>query len=359
MSDAGARQVLIRKTLRSWRRTEEGAVALAALLEAGEPIEESRVGQWQMENATRHVRLKRKLMGLDSAPPVNVQARVRKGRPAATLRKGTLEEAGVTAAEVERVENSLDRWYASAQKPTAIVVARNGVIVVDKAYGDLDGRPATIDTPMLLHSAMKPLIGLQLAMYVDQGHVKLDDPIGNHLPDFDAERDRNLTFRAAHVHATGIQFPWPFAFSRLFYFRSWQESVIAHRMREWAPGAKHKYGVVGIILAVRALELMSGRNYWDAMEHELFEPLGIRNILPGGTGFSAENLARIGVLLANQGAYGDREIFSEETYRAILPSRSSRTSRTSTSNTASACATTKLSGREATDTAAVAARRSS
>ena len=84
-----------------------------------------------------------------------------------------------------------------------------------------------------------------------------------------------------------------FAFSRLFYFRTWQESLIAHCPREWAPGTKHRYGVVGIILAIRALELMIGKNYWHAMGCELFAPLGIKNTLPGGTGFSAENLARL------------------------------------------------------------------
>ena len=103
---------------------------------------------------------------------------------------------------------------------------------------------------MLLHSAMKPLIGLQLAMYVDQGFIKLDEPIGNYLPDFNSPQDRNLTFRAGHVHATGIHFPWELAFRRLFYFHTWHESLIAHCKREWAPGAKHRYGVVGVILSV-------------------------------------------------------------------------------------------------------------
>lgn len=55
------------------------------------------------------------------------------------------------------------------------------------------------------------------------------------------------------------------------------------------------------------------------MERDLFEPLGIRNILPGGTGFSAENMGRIGVLPDNHGRYGDWELFSEDTYQAILP----------------------------------------
>jgi CubicO group peptidase (beta-lactamase class C family) len=147
----------------------------------------------------------------------------------------------------------------------------------------------------------------------------LDEPIGQTLPDFSSVEDRGLTFRAGHVHVSGIHFPWELAFSRLFYFDTWQESLIAHCKREWAPGTRHRYGVVGIILAVRALELMSGKNYWQAMEGELFAPLGIKDMLPGGTGFSAQDLARIGVLLDNHGRYGDWELFSEETYQSILP----------------------------------------
>ena len=36
----------------------------------------------------------------------------------------------------------------------------------------------------------------------------LDQPIGDILPDFASERDRRLTFRAGHVHVSGIHFPW-------------------------------------------------------------------------------------------------------------------------------------------------------
>jgi CubicO group peptidase (beta-lactamase class C family) len=304
---------------RRWRTSEAGAVELAAILEADQPTRAVREGQWQMENATVHVRLKRKLMGLDSKPIVKATVRPNSGRPAPELRKAPLREAGIAEDQIRAIEAKLDQWYADSKEPMAVVIAQNGVIVLAKGYGSVDGEPVTIGTPMLLHSAMKPLIGLQLAMYVDQGLIKLDEPIGNYLPDFNTPQDRKLTFRAGHVHATGIHFPWELAFRRLFYFHTWHESLIAHCRREWAPGAKHRYGVVGVILSVRALELLRGRNYWDAMERDLFEPLGIRNVLPGGTGFSAESMARIGVVLANRGTYGNHKVISEQTYQAIIP----------------------------------------
>lgn len=308
----------IDELVRRWQSTEDGAVELAAWLETGQPIRSVRIGQWQMENATQHVRLKRKLMGLDQSP-LKVQATLLEGEPADVLRTGHLEEAQISKARVREIEVKLDQWYDASGEPMAIVIARNGVIVLAKAYGDVDSQQVTVNTPMRLDSAMKPLIGLQLSMYVDRDIFQLDEPIGNYLPDFNMPSDRNLTFRAAHVHATGIHFPWELAFSRLFYFHTWHESLIAHCSRDWLPGEQHRYGVVGVILSVRALELLRGRNYWDAMERDLFQPLEIDDMLPGGTGFSAEDLARIGVLLANHGKYGKWQLISEETYQQIIP----------------------------------------
>jgi len=318
-SEASPQPDDITTLIRQWKTSEAGAVELAALLDADFNPGPVRRGQWQMENATRHVRLKRKLKGLDHKPIVKVTPQPLQGKPAPVLRNAPLDQAEISAAQLRNIERKLDAWYAASSEPMAVVIARNGVIVTAKGYGTVDGHAVTVDTPMKLDSAMKPLIGLQLATYIDRGILRLDQPIGEILPDFDTPRDRSLTFRAAHVHATGIHFPWALAFKRLFYFHTWNEALIAHCKREWEPGTKYRYGVVGVILSVRALELLRGRNYWDAMERDLFQPLGIHNILPGGTGFSAESLARIGVLLDNRGRYGKWKFFSRETHAAILP----------------------------------------
>jgi len=308
----------IETTVRHWRHSEQGAIELAAITQYGRLSRPPRKGQWQMEGATRHVRLKRKLMGWSDKPIVKPTPTRIQGEAAPVLRNAPLKETGITLEQVRELEAKFDDWYAASQEPMAVVVARRGVIVFSKGYGEVDGRLATVDTPMALDSAMKPLLGLQLATYVDRGILRLDDPIGKYLPDFDTPRDRNLTFRASHVHATGIHFPWDLAFSRLFYFHTWHESLIAHCKREWPPGEQRRYGVVGVILSVRALELLRGRNYWDAMERDLFEPLGIRHVRPHN-GFSAEDMARIGVLLDNRGKYGSWEVFSPGTHEAILP----------------------------------------
>ncbi len=318
-SDTEQREQDIDETIRLWHSTEQGAIELAAIREYGRLSHPPRKGEWQMEEATRHVRLKRKLMGWKDKPIKKATPKRLSGEPAPVLRVSQRSSThGISQEQIRELKAKLDQWYTESQEPMAIVVAHRGEIALSKGYGEVDGQQVTTDTPMALDSAMKPIIGLQLATYVDRGILDLDEPIGNYLTDFDTPRNRNLTFRAGHVHATGIHFTWELAFSRLFYFHTWNESLIAHCKREWLPGERHRYGVVGVILSVRALELVRGRNYWDAMERDLFEPLGIRHVRPHN-GFSADGLARLGVLLDNRGKYGPWEFFSEETYESILP----------------------------------------
>ncbi len=226
----------IDETVRRWQTSEQGAIELAAIREYGRLSHPPRKGEWQMEEATRHVRLKRKLMGLADTPIIKATPRKFLGKPSPVLHISKGEKNGISRERVKELELKLDQWYAASKEPMSVVVAHRGEVLLAKGYGQIAGNQVTTENPMALDSAMKPLIGVQLATYVDRGILRLDEPIGNYLPDFDTPHDRNLTFRAGHVHATGIHFPWELAFSRLFYFHTWNESLIAHCKREWPPG---------------------------------------------------------------------------------------------------------------------------
>lgn len=303
---------------KGWVESEEAVITLCGKLDSKPPYEPERPGQWHMENASVHVRLKRKIRNITAAP-VQVKARKIEGEPAPILSAGKIELTESDLHFKAKMEDVFRRWYESSGEPMSVVVAREGNVIVSKGYGEVVGKPVTVNTPMFIHSAMKPIMGLQLAMYVDRGIIELDEPIGNYLPEFDTLRDKNLTFRVAQTHTTGIQFPWSLAFDRHFYFHPWHEALIAKCPRDWAPGDRYQYGCVGMSLSVRALETVTGKNYWQAMEEQLFQPLGIEDMYPGGTGFSAEDLARLGILVANKGKYGSWELFSENAYEAIIP----------------------------------------
>ena len=86
-----------------WRTSEEEAVELAALLDSDLPQNAVRLGQRQMENATRHVLLKRKLMGLAGNPVLIPKPRQPGGQPAPVLRTGSLAEAGFSTEQVRNI----------------------------------------------------------------------------------------------------------------------------------------------------------------------------------------------------------------------------------------------------------------
>lgn len=302
----------------SWTDSEEALIDFAWRYESEPPHEPSRPGQWLMEDATRHVQLKRQLRGITRAP-VHVRPSRIKGTPAPVLTWPVPEYKAVDPGWQERVDSLCRKNQESTGGPLSLVITKKGMVVFAGGYGQLDGVDVTPRTPQVLYSCMKPILGIQLAMYVDRGLVRLDQPVGAFLPEFGSESDLPMTFHACHVHATGIEFPWELAFSRLFYFHTWHEALIAQCPREWLPATQMRYGVVGVILAVRSLELLSGENYWEALEKELLTHLGVTSAYPGGTGFSAEDLAKIGILLANRGKYGDWVFYSEDTHQRILP----------------------------------------
>ena len=302
----------------SWKDSEEALVGFAGRYDSEPPHEESRPGQWLMENATRHVQLKRQLRGI-TREPIQVRPSRTQDTPAPVLTWPLSKETVVDPGWQDRVDALCRKNQESSGGPLSLVIAKKGRVVFAEGYGQLDGADVTPRTPQVLYSCMKPILGIQLAMYVDRGLVKLDQPVGDFLPEFGSEFDLPMTFHACHVHATGIEFPWELAFSRLFYFHTWHEALIAQCPREWLPATRMRYGVVGVILAVRSLELLSGENYWDGLEKELLDHLGVTSAYPGGTGFSAEDLAKIGILLANRGRYGDWEFYSENTHERILP----------------------------------------
>ena len=178
----------VQQIVKAWREDEERTITLCGKLETEPPYEPKRPGQWQMENATVHVRLKRKIRNIKRQ--VEVKARALVGPPAPVLSGGKMELTHADREFKTKMEELYERWHQSSGQPMSVVVARKGNIIVSRGYGEMGGKPVTVNTPMLLHSAMKPIMGLQLAMYIDRGIVALDEPIGNYLPEFDTPRDK-------------------------------------------------------------------------------------------------------------------------------------------------------------------------
>jgi len=268
-----------------------------------------------------HLALKRKILGIeDKWPKLKMPEKIQ-GKPASVLCVGTPEEAGIKKDTAEKIRSVCKEWYETSKEPFAVLIARQGVVVIHEAFGETSAGSLTIDKPMYIASITKTITGLMFAQFVDQRLISIDDPVGKYLPDFPVEGDKVITFRHCFTHATGLEGHYKWGGMH----NPWLDSVIANGLGYLEPGKKHKYNGMGHDLVGKVMEVVSGKSIFRLIHENFFNPLGVNNTtiddLACATTSSVEDIARIGQLILNKGSYGNSQFFSEKTYNKLLPQK--------------------------------------
>ena len=88
-------------------------------------------------------------------------------------------------------------------------------------------------------------------------------------------------------------------------------------------GAKHNYQGMGLALASKIMEMKSGEALPFLYRNHLFGPLDCKetraDLSSFGSWSTAHDLARIGQMMLNGGAYGNLRFFSPQTMAKMLP----------------------------------------
>lgn len=189
-----------------------------------------------------------------------------------------------------------------------LVASRDKVLDVETVgYADVAGKkPMAADSLFWIASMSKPITTAALMILVDEGKVKVDDPVEKYLPEFKGqmvviEKDEShiLLHKPKHPilvrnilsHTSGLPFKSAIEMPTLDLF------PLATRVRSYAaaplefePDSKYQYSNAGINTAGRIIEVVSGKKYEDFLEDRLFKPLGMKD-----TTFwpNAEQIARI------------------------------------------------------------------
>jgi CubicO group peptidase (beta-lactamase class C family) len=130
--------------------------------------------------------------GRVSALPLNhwLQGQAAGERPASGdgLPIARPEDVGMSTERLRRVREVVQRHIDAASISGAVtLVARQGRIVHFEAHGlrDVESRePMTKDTIFRLASMTKPVTGVAVLMMVEQGKIRLDDPLSRFIPEF-------------------------------------------------------------------------------------------------------------------------------------------------------------------------------
>jgi CubicO group peptidase (beta-lactamase class C family) len=196
----------------------------------------------------------------------------------AALRPGRWDDA----AEV------LERATAAKQVDAAVLhVEQRG-----EPFTRHFGKAASGDAMFLLGSISKPINVTAVMTLFDQGKFRLDDRVKKFLPAFTVDGRDDVTIRHLLTHTSGL--PDQLANNNDLRKRhapltEFAEQTIRTRL-DFAPGTKYQYSSMGILLAARIAELISGADIRGLVDRAVFQPLGMKHSAQGLGRFKQEGM---------------------------------------------------------------------
>jgi serine-type D-Ala-D-Ala carboxypeptidase len=129
--------------------------------------------------------------------------------PATTLRRASPEEAGMSSSRIQQVEELGDRWVKEGVAPAiALLVARQGLVVLNRAFGhltpDKDSPAIPMDAIFTLASITKLFTATAVMVLVEEGKVGLNRPVSEYVPEFRGEGKQKVLVSHLLTHTSGI-----------------------------------------------------------------------------------------------------------------------------------------------------------
>ena len=292
---------------------------------------------------------------------------------APVLREGTAAEAGLDPAQLERIRDRAAAWVADGLTPSLVVVAaRHGVVALHEAYGRLtpepDAQALAVDSVFPVSSLCKPLTASALLMLAEEGLVGLSRPVVDYLPELSGKGSEEVLVRHLLTHTSG------FTDADVMAFQSTQLEErldlpplpdTQHKTIHLALNARYacppsrppeeimSYCTHGYELVAEIIRRTSGQAFWDFMHERILAPLQMTDSSfrleerfrarmvkrpffanpfgsdlnderyldtpwgGGGLNATALDMARVGQLFLNGGAYGEHRLLSRASVREM------------------------------------------
>jgi CubicO group peptidase (beta-lactamase class C family) len=173
------------------------------------------------------------------------------------------------------VDKALREWEVPG---LAIAIVKDDRIVLAKGYGVRKlGDPATVNerTLFAIGSSSKSFTAASVAMLVDEGKLKWDDPVTKYLPDFelyDPYVTRELTVRDLLSHRSGLE-----RGDLLWYGTEYDRDEILRRTRylklTWSLRSTFGYQNLMFLAAGQLIAKVSGKTWDEFIRQRIFTPL--------------------------------------------------------------------------------------
>lgn len=186
-------------------------------------------------------------------------------------------------APVARMEQIINSYVSAGTFMGTVLVARDGAIVLDKAYGmanlELDV-PNTPDTKFRLGSVTKQFTAAAILLLEERGKLKIDERVKAYVPNTPMAWDRITVFNLL-THTAGIPnfTASPDYNSIKLTLRGAGDAVASFRDRplDFGPGEQMSYSNSGYLVLGDIIERVSGQSYEDFIAENIFKPLGMKD----------------------------------------------------------------------------------
>jgi CubicO group peptidase (beta-lactamase class C family) len=240
--------------------------------------------------------------------------------------RSSAEAEGMSTERLKRISAWLEKEIEEGKLPGAVVlIARNGKVVYQDTLGMLDKEKNVAmrpDAVFRIASMTKPIVSAAAMMMVEQGRLKLADPVSMHLPEMkdltvardptfkttDTEPARAMTIQDLLRHSSGLTY-WFIGQKGPIQARYQEEDIdglhgmdAGQMLKKLAdipllsqPGTTFNYSVSTDVLG-HVLERIAGKGLDQILDEMILRPLGMKD-----TGFwvPAEKQRRLAQPLAN------------------------------------------------------------
>ncbi|MFZ0761805.1 MAG: serine hydrolase, partial [Candidatus Sulfotelmatobacter sp.] len=175
------------------------------------------------------------------------------------------------------VDAAIRQAISEGQVPGAVlVVGHNGRVIYRKAYGERALEPRreamTLDTIFDMASLTKVIATTTAVMQlVEQGRVRLNDPVATYLPEFAQNGKEDITVRQLLTHFSGLA-------PDLDLKTQWEGKETGYEMAfaqtpEDTPGTRFSYSDINFIVLGALVERVTGETLDEYAVRHIFAPL--------------------------------------------------------------------------------------
>jgi D-alanyl-D-alanine carboxypeptidase len=184
----------------------------------------------------------------------------------------------------EEVDAKLTKLTADDKFSGAVLIAKDGKVLFQKAYGQADREAKvsnTLETRFRLGSMNKMFTSVAIAQLVQAGKLKYTDTLAQVLPGYpNQEVAKKITIDNLLTHTSGLgDFFGP-------EFEQKRESLhdlkdylplFAAKPLQFEPGKGWAYSNAGFLVLGLIVEKVSGQNYYDYVKQHIYDVAGMKS----------------------------------------------------------------------------------